>query len=93
MSPAAVILRFAIRCYRLVFSPVLPPACRFMPSCSEYALEAVTQHGAIRGTGLAVWRVLRCHPWGGWGYDPVPACKTGCEHGRHHGRLNRPERT
>ncbi len=93
MSPAAVILRIAIRCYRLVFSPVLPPACRFMPSCSEYALEAVAEHGAIRGGGLALWRVLRCHPWGGWGYDPVPARKTGCEHGHHHGRLHRPERT
>jgi len=93
MSPAAVILHTVIRCYRLVLSPVLPPACRFFPSCSDYAMEAVARHGAIRGSGMAIWRLLRCHPWGGWGYDPVPAREAGCDHDHHHGRLPRPERT
>jgi len=92
MSPAALILRTLIRCYRTVLSPVLPPSCRFFPSCSEYALEAVAEHGAIRGGRMAVWRLLRCHPWGGWGHDPVPARKAGCDHDHHHGRLHRPER-
>ena len=51
---------------------MLPHACRFVPTCSEYAIEAVERHGALRGTWLAVTRVLRCHPFGGSGYDPVP---------------------
>ena len=93
MSPAAVILRILIQSYRLVFSPLLAPACRFDPSCSAYALEAVEVHGAVKGSGLALWRVLRCHPWGGWGYDPVPARKTGCGHGHLHDGAHRPERT
>lgn len=50
-----------------------PSPCRFTPSCSTYAVESLQQHGAIRGTGLAVRRLARCHPWGGSGYDPVPA--------------------
>ncbi len=51
---------------------MLPNACRFVPTCSEYAMEAVEQHGALRGTWLAIARVLRCHPFAGSGYDPVP---------------------
>ncbi len=58
--------------YRRWVSPVLPARCRFYPSCSAYALEAVTTHGAWRGIGLAIWRVLRCHPFHPGGYDPVP---------------------
>jgi putative membrane protein insertion efficiency factor len=62
----------AIRGYQLLVAPVLPRSCRFYPSCSHYAAEAVERHGAWRGAGLALRRLLRCHPWGGSGYDPVP---------------------
>ncbi len=58
--------------YKRWLSPQLPAACRFTPSCSEYAAEAVTRHGALGGTWLALWRLLRCHPLGGRGLDPVP---------------------
>ncbi len=63
---------WAVRCYRRWVSPALPPACRFVPSCSAYAEEALTKHGAARGSWLAARRLLRCHPFGGSGYDPVP---------------------
>lgn len=58
--------------YRLAISPWLGNNCRFEPTCSKYALEALRQHGAFRGTWLAARRIARCHPWGGSGYDPVP---------------------
>ena len=61
-----------IRTYQLLVSPLLRPSCRFLPTCSEYAAEAIQRHGALRGVGLALWRLARCHPWGGSGYDPVP---------------------
>jgi len=61
-----------ISVYRIFISPVLPPSCRFYPSCSAYASEAVETHGALRGTWLAVKRLLRCHPYNPGGYDPVP---------------------
>nr|WP_235830202.1 membrane protein insertion efficiency factor YidD [Algihabitans albus] len=61
--------------YRLLLSPLLPPSCRFAPTCSAYALEALGEHGPIRGSWLAVRRISRCHPWGGDGYDPVPGPK------------------
>lgn len=61
-----------IRGYQLLIRPILPPSCRFYPSCSHYAAEAVTQHGAVHGSWLALRRILRCHPWGDGGYDPVP---------------------
>lgn len=61
-----------IRGYQLVLSPWLGPACRFEPSCSRYASEAIRRHGVRRGVVLAVKRVGRCHPFGGFGYDPVP---------------------
>ena len=61
-----------IRGYQLVLSPLLPPSCRFYPSCSQYALEAVNRHGAMKGTWLAARRLARCHPFNPGGYDPVP---------------------
>lgn len=65
-----------IRFYQIVISPQLAPRCRYMPTCSQYALEAVQQYGAIRGGELSLARICRCHPWGGSGYDPVPQPKT-----------------
>lgn len=62
----------ALRAYQYLFRPLLGANCRFYPACSDYALEAVTRHGALRGTWLAVRRVGRCHPWHAGGYDPVP---------------------
>ena len=67
-----LVLLGTVRAYQLLVSPLLPPSCRFMPSCSEYAADAIRQHGALRGIGLALHRLARCHPWGGSGYDPVP---------------------
>ena len=61
-----------VRVYRRIVSPLLPPRCRFHPSCSAYALEALTVHGAGRGAWLALRRVGRCHPWNAGGFDPVP---------------------
>jgi uncharacterized protein len=61
-----------IRFYQFALSPLLLPACRFYPTCSAYAYEAVERHGVWRGAGLAVRRLLRCRPFGGRGYDPVP---------------------
>lgn len=66
------VLIFLIRCYRLSISPLLGPKCRFHPSCSAYALEALQNFGALKGSWLAIRRLARCHPWGGSGYDPVP---------------------
>jgi putative membrane protein insertion efficiency factor len=61
-----------IRAYRLLLSPWWGRQCRFTPTCSEYALEAIERHGALRGTGLAMRRISRCHPWHAGGFDPVP---------------------
>jgi len=63
---------FAIRLYQLCISPLLPKSCRFTPSCSEYTANAIAKYGIIRGSYLGVKRILRCHPFGGSGYDPVP---------------------
>jgi hypothetical protein len=62
----------AVRVYQIVVSPMLGPACRYQPSCSAFALEALARHGLWRGGWLALRRLLRCHPFGGHGYDPVP---------------------
>ena len=61
-----------IRFYQRFVSPLFPPCCRFTPTCSAYAIEALQKHGALKGSWLALRRILRCHPWGGSGYDPVP---------------------
>jgi uncharacterized protein len=66
------LLRLAVRAYRYLLSPLLPPSCRFHPSCSEYAEEALARHGALRGGWLAARRICRCGPWNPGGYDPVP---------------------
>lgn len=58
--------------YQKAISPMLPPSCRFTPTCSQYAVEAIRKHGPVYGLYLAIRRLLRCHPWGGSGYDPVP---------------------
>jgi putative membrane protein insertion efficiency factor len=67
-----------LRAYRWAVSPMLPPACRYVPTCSEYAMEAVERFGAVRGSAMAVWRVLRCHPFTRGGVDPV--MKSSCSH-------------
>jgi len=61
-----------VRGYKKYISPLLPPSCRFTPTCSEYAMEALQKHGAWKGSLLAIWRILRCNPFGKGGYDPVP---------------------
>ncbi|MBO6078797.1 MAG: membrane protein insertion efficiency factor YidD [Bacteroidaceae bacterium] len=66
------LLMLPIRFYRKFISPLTPPSCRFTPTCSQYAIEAITKHGPFKGTWLAVKRILRCRPGGGSGYDPVP---------------------
>jgi putative membrane protein insertion efficiency factor len=65
-------LIWLVRAYQLLLSPFLPPSCRFYPTCSHYALEALQKHGAFRGFWLALRRISRCHPWHPGGHDPVP---------------------
>lgn len=66
------LLSLPIRFYQIGISPLFPPTCRFTPTCSTYALQALRKYGPFKGTYLAVRRILRCHPWGESGYDPVP---------------------
>ncbi len=66
------LLLLPIRFYQVAISPYTPPSCRFTPTCSEYARQALLKHGPVKGLWLAAWRILRCNPWGGSGYDPVP---------------------
>ena len=75
MSLVAWILIALIRIYQWTLRPFIGANCRFFPTCSEYAVEALRAHGALRGTWLAAWRILRCNPWNSGGYDPVPACQ------------------
>jgi hypothetical protein len=72
MTPLAYIVSLPVRAYRLVLSPYVGHGCRYQPTCSVYALEALERHGAMMGGWLALRRIGRCHPWGGSGYDPVP---------------------
>ena len=81
MTPLARIIALPVRAYRLILSPWVGHGCRFQPTCSAYALEALERHGALRGTALTIWRIARCNPWGGSGYDPVPGC--GHDHTDH----------
>lgn len=62
---------FLISAYKAIISPMLPPSCRFQPTCSEYAYEAISRYGIIKGGRLAIWRILRCNPFCRGGYDPV----------------------
>ena len=61
-----------IKAYKTLISPILPPSCRYYPTCSDYGAEAIKKHGPFKGGWLAIKRIGRCHPWGGHGYDPVP---------------------
>jgi putative membrane protein insertion efficiency factor len=72
MTPFAYILSLPVRAYRLIFSPWVGFNCRYHPTCSAYALEALEKHGAVKGGWLAFCRILRCHPWGRSGIDNVP---------------------
>jgi uncharacterized protein len=77
-------LRALIWVYKLLLSPVIGPRCRFLPTCSDYALEALQVHGLFCGSSLALRRLLRCHPWGGSGYDPVPPLGATCREPHFH---------
>jgi putative membrane protein insertion efficiency factor len=66
-----IILVSLLKFYKATVSPWLPPSCRFVPTCSEYACEAIQRHGALRGSGMGLRRLLRCHPFHSGGYDPV----------------------
>ena len=72
MTPLAHIIALPVRAYRLILSPWVGMNCRYHPTCSAYALEALREHGGIKGTYLTVRRIARCHPWGGSGIDNVP---------------------
>lgn len=72
VDPVRLGLIGLLKAYRLLISPLYGQVCRYHPSCSAYALEAVTEHGSLRGSWLAVRRLARCHPWAAGGYDPVP---------------------
>lgn len=89
------LLMLLIQAYRYMISPLLPARCRFMPTCSEYAAEAIGRFGARKGGFLALKRVCRCHPWGSYGYDPVPdTCGAGKEeHNTHADRHSSPRQT
>jgi putative membrane protein insertion efficiency factor len=86
MRALALIGIVPVRAYQWFISPLLPPSCRYQPTCSAYAIEALQRHGLLRGCFLAARRLLRCHPWGGSGYDPVPGAlpDSGHEHCAHH---------
>jgi uncharacterized protein len=75
------IVQLVLRCYQRAISPLLPHACRFVPTCSQYAMEAVECHGVVRGGLLAAARLLRCHPFARAGFDPVPPARAKTEHG------------
>lgn len=74
------LLILPVRAYQLLISPLLPASCRYTPTCSQYAIEALKVHGPLRGSWLAIRRIGRCHPWGGHGHDPVPPAPHVSEH-------------
>lgn len=82
MTPLARLFALPVRAYRMVLSPWVGHSCRYQPTCSAYALQALERHGGLRGGWLALRRIGRCHPWGGSGYDPVPPAPPGRDHGR-----------
>lgn len=77
MTPLAHLVALPVRAYRLLLSPWVGHGCRFQPTCSVYALEALQRHGGLKGGYLMAHRLCRCHPWGGHGYDPVPGADPG----------------
>jgi len=86
-AAAVLLLSLLVWGWRLLFAPLVGPGCRFQPTCSAYALDALSQHGALKGCYFTLRRLARCHPWGGAGYDPVPeAIRPGPET-CHHGHL------
>lgn len=84
MTPFAYALSLPVRAYRLLFSPWVGHGCRYQPTCSVYALEALERHGALKGGWLALRRIGRCHPFGGQGYDPVPGADPDHDHASDH---------
>jgi hypothetical protein len=68
----AIPLIILIKIYQVLISPLIPPSCRFTPTCSQYTLEALKKYGILKGSWLGFRRIIKCHPWGGSGYDPVP---------------------
>jgi len=95
LGPLAWIGILPVRAYQWFISPLLPPSCRYEPTCSAYAVEAFTRHGLLHGSWLTARRLLRCHPWGGSGYDPVPHAHRAvqgedCAHHHHIPLADRP---
>nr|WP_143762328.1 membrane protein insertion efficiency factor YidD [Isoptericola variabilis] len=74
-----------IRVYQAVFSPLTGPTCKYYPSCSTYAIIAIRTHGTLRGTGMALWRILRCNPWSLGGVDDVPPARASRSRDEHRG--------
>ena len=68
----SLLLIIPIKIYQIIISPLLGPSCRFTPTCSQYAVEAIQKYGPLKGSWLSFKRIIKCHPWGGSGYDPVP---------------------
>ncbi len=93
MSPLARLAAGLLRAYQLVVSPWVSVSCKYYPSCSEYALEAVRTHGALRGLRLAGWRLLRCNPWSGGGVDHVPPRRAPVAAAPAHQHPTQPART
>lgn len=91
--PLRLLFLTLIHAYRLLLSPLLPPSCRYTPTCSAYGLEAVRRHGALYGGWLTLRRILRCHPWGGQGYDPVPGSQPEADHSHGPGCGHSPQKS
>jgi|TARA_R110002094_G_scaffold204963_3_gene175821 putative membrane protein insertion efficiency factor len=81
IKAAVLLLMLPIKVYQYVISPLLPASCRYYPSCSSYAIEALATHGPLKGSWLTLRRIARCHPFGGQGFDPVPEKHKNCHHG------------